>query len=394
MLIRDGYIGNKEKIKNVEILNPSNFGNVVGILSDGVTLLIQKSGWNTSTLGVTIDGGTTIVWGNHQFGSGSIYKIVGFIETDDNEILISTAEKSGSNPGVGQVWKSHGWNKATANATSWKIVTETVGTGVQFNGRWGFNERCKIISDDNLNGTLVIAEYGTPVSSAVTKFNDATKAGIRVKVSYDNGESWSDIFNLYEHYNQRVAQLHVHGVSVDNLFKRVLISYGDGGGSQTGESGVIYCNFEELDNPTWKNIDSTVSRNPLWRQVTTIVPTEDFIAFVSDSEIGAIRIVPRLSYRQYGELTDIVSLPNGVIGSYAFKYKNKYIFTYQVESQKDHKPCVYEYENGFFTEIYKHTELRTNGMGIFSCVIDKNGNVFSNIALDGNNRLMKAKYVE
>ena len=394
MLIRDGYIGNKEKIKNIEIKNPSNFGNIIGILSDGKTLLIQKSGWNSSTLGISTDGGNTIIWGNQSFGSGGVYKLVGFIETNDNEILISTAEKSGSSPAIGQVWKSQGWDKTTANATSWKIVTETVGTGVQFNGRWGFNERCKIISNDNLNGTLVIAEYGTPVSTALSNFSDGNKAAIRVKISYDNGETWKDIFNLYEHYNRKNAQFHVHGVAVDNLFKRILISYGDGNDGHGGECGVIYCNFEDLSNPIWRDIPSTVSRNPLWKQVTTIIPTEDFIAFISDSKIGSIRVVPRISYRHYGEITDIVNLPDAIIGSNAFKYKNKYIFTYQVESQKDHKPCIYEYENGTFTEIYKHAELRTTGMGIFNCVIDNKGNVYANISLDGNNRLLKGMYTE
>lgn len=394
MLVRDKIIALNSGLSNVAITSPTDFGEFLGILLDKKTLLMQKNGWNTSTIGVSIDNGATITWGN-SFGSGGTYKITGFIETNDGEILVSTGQKSTSNLGKAQVWKSSGWNKATAKATSWKIVTESLGNGVYYDGRWGFNNNC-IIGNGKFKGAVVIAEYGTTVKDAIANGNTADYGAVKVKISYDNGETWIVILDLSEKFYNNNSQCHIHGCATDDYFERILVTYGDGGVDGNGESAVIYCNYEDLESPKWSYIPSTNGRNPRQIQVTNVSVRKDRLEFISDSEVGAIRCINRLGYRCYGELTDVVSLRNGVIGERIFCEKDNEdsirLYTYQLfGSNTGHYCSIYKSKDNEFTEIYRHNIAHTSGRGIVGAVYSSLTNkVYANIQVDGTTKLFVA----
>lgn len=397
MLTRDKIISIGEELTNVNIISPTDFGEFLGILSDKKTLLIQKSGWNTSTLGVSTDNGNTITWGN-SFGSGGTYKITGFIETDDGEILISTGQKSDSSPAVGQVWKSTGWNKQTANASSWKIVTSTLGVGVNYDGRWGFNNGC-IIRKGKLKGVIVIAEYGTTVKDAIANENTAEYGAVKVKISYDNGNTWVVILDLSQKFYNSNSQCHIHGCACDDYFERIIVTYGDGGTDGNGESAVICCNYEDLNNPIWNYIPSTNGRNPRKIQVTNVSVRKDRLEFISDSEVGAIRCINRLGYRCYGELKDVVSLRNGVIGERIFYELDSddslRLYSYQLfGTNTGHYSAIYKCKDNEFTELYRHNVPQSQGRGITNAVYSTLTNkVYANIQVDGTTRFFVADFV-
>lgn len=392
---RGGSITAPAKLTNVTTTNPTGFGELLGLLSDKRTLLIQKTGYDTSTIGVSTDGGATITWGK-GFESGSLYKVVGFIETPGGEILISTAQK-GATATAGKVWRSTGWNKATANATTWTQVTAAAGALVQYDGRWGFNERCVIRTGD-LKGAIVIAEYGTKVSEAITAGNPASHAATLVKISYDDGRTWSTIFDLTTRYPGLNAQLHVHGCAIDHEFQRVMVSYGDGGFSDGAESGLLYCNFEDLDAPVWDAVPGTVGQNPRLVQVTTIHAAKDRIELISDAEVGAVRVINRAGYRIYGQLSATASLRAGAIGANLYSDPSNpnapRLMTYQITGNNTgHKCAIYRATSGGVDELYRSPTAHTSGRGIINAVgPDVNGKVYANVQLDGNTRLLTGTY--
>lgn len=398
-MIREKSVSVPTKLSNVVINNNSDFGELLGLLSDKQTLLVQRSSWNSSTLGVSVDGGVTFKWGS-TLGSGGIYKIVGFIETPKGEILIATGQKSTSSPGVGNVWRSTGWNKKTATATSWNIVTSSLGTNVQYDGRWGFNERC-VIREGELLGAIVIAEYGAKVSDAITDGNTADYGATKVKISYDDGITWEVIFDLAKYFpnSSAIDQLHVHGCAIDHEFQRVMVTYGDGGFDGKGESGIVYCNFEDLNSPIWQTIQNTNGRNPRNIQVTTIHCAKNRIELISDSEVGAIRIINRVGYRVYGEMKNVVNLRSGAIGANIYTDISDKdaprLMTYQiVGSNTGHKPAIYRVSDDEIYEIYRSDIGQTSGRGIVNAVgPDINGKIYATVQLGGVSGLLSSTYM-
>lgn len=397
MLIRNKIVTLNDGLSNVSITSPTDFGEFLGILSDKKTLLMQKGGWNTSTIGISIDNGNTITWGN-SFGSGGAYKVTGFIETDDGEILISTGQKSTSSPVKAQVWKSSGWNKTNGKATSWEIVTQSLGSGVYYDGRWGFNQGC-IIKKGKLKGAIIIAEYGTTVKEAIANGNTPEYGAVKVKISYDNGTTWNVILDLSEKFYNNNSQCHIHGCATDDYFERILVTYGDGGVDGNGESAIIFCNYEDLKSPKWNYIPSTNGRNPRQIQVTNVSVRKDRLEFISDSEVGAIRCINRLGYRTYGELKDVVSLKNGVIGERIFyeldSEDSLRLYSYQLfGSNTGHYSAIYMCKGNEFTELYRHNVAQTQGRGITNAVYSTLTNkVYANIQIDGTTRFFIADFV-
>lgn len=392
---RSGSITAPAKLTNATVTTPADFGELLGLLSDKTTLLIQRSGWNTNQIGVSRDGGATITWGR-AFDNGANYKIVGFIETPEGEILIATGQKAAP-AAIGNVHRSTGWNKNTANATSWALVTESRGPGVAYDGRWGFNER-SVVRSGPLAGAIVIAEYGTKVSEAITAGSPPSAAATEVKISYNDGRTWETIFNLIDRFPGLNAQLHVHGCFVDHEFQRVVVTYGDGGFSDSGESGVVYCNFEDLKAPAWDLIPGTTSRNPRMVQVTTGCAAKGRIELLSDAEVGSIRAINRTGYRAYGPMVGTASLRTGAIGANIYTDPSNpaapRLATYQVVgSNTGHRCAIFQMTDAGVEQIYQHPTPLTNGRGIVNAVgPDRSGKIYANIQLDGTTRLLTGAY--
>ena len=402
-ITRAGTISAPAVLSDVTLTKPSGmvgstavgYGEFLGLLSDRTTMLLQAEGNHTHRIGVSTDG-VNIVWG--RAFETSAYKIAGFVETPEGEILISTVQKSGTRAIPGKVWRSTGWNKATADATSWAVVLTTPGWAVGYDGRWGFNER-SVIRSGARAGTMIFAEYATKVSEAVADGRSPDQSAIRVVMTKDDGRTYAEIFNLRDQYPAGlVAQLHTHGAVVDNYDQRVLVPTGDAGFSDGGRSVTYYCDFENLDAPVWKPIPDLTGGNPRGIQITTVVPLASEIVCLSDNEIGAIKVIPRAGYRVYGAPADVVNLRAGIIGANAYTNPTDpsapVFFTEQVISASPtYYPTAQVLRNGVFEEAYRSPTALTNGRGIVNmCGPTVAGKVYANIQLAGTTQLLTGTY--
>lgn len=377
---------------------PTSFGELLGILSDRQTLIFRKGGSEEAAIGVSTDGGATITWGTN-FGGGS-RRLLGFIEVG-NELLVSTQDKNATPTVPGRVIKTTGWNKATGATTSYATVKETAGLGVQFDGRWGFNQTCVVPAWSSvLPGAIFICEYGLKVSEQITAGRSGDTGAVYAYMSTDNGSTWTTIFNLRDKFPGLNAQLHTHGIAPDPYEQRVLITSGDGGFSDGAANAVWACDMAELTGVTasdWTAVADTQGTDGKG-QNTTIFPMPSQILLLTDSSVGAVRRLARRGHKRPSNQQEVLPMPSAIIGADARQVAPGFPvwLTGQLTSiSPSSTPAVWAVlPDGRFVEAYRGGTVVTSGsrglVGV--CGPDINGKVYGNQQLSGTTVLWSADY--
>lgn len=367
-------------LAGVTSLSPSYTG-LLGMLADGNRKVFSNSGFNASQLGVSTDG-VTFTWGKNLEGSNGI--AVGFIETPGGEVLVGTSHRDNT---PGKLWRSTGWNPATADATSWTAVLTASGAGVSFDGRWCLHQRSVAPLASARSGTIFVAEYGFHISEAATP----AEAAIRVRMSVDDGVTWTAIFDL-RNYNAD-TNAHIHGVAYDPWDDRVLVTVGD-----NANAGIYYCNGEDLGAPVWQLVPGTGGSSSV--QATTLVPTATALVALSDSPISAVRRIPRKGYRGYAAIETSVTIATtgtAVIGAHAYQSDSNGPFLLSFySSTSSGAPSIYATLDGKrFTAIHTEDASVTTGPGVHSVVgPDIAGRVWATKNMAGSGVLLTGNYAQ
>ena len=365
----------------------SGLSELLGMLADRQTLVGSRSS-NVRQLGVSTDGGTTWTWGRQFESSGWV--VTGLIETPDGEVLVSARHTS--NTAAGTLWRSTGWNKTTADATTWTKVLTASGAGCYFDRRWCLTARSVAPAWSRRAGQIVVCEYGTTINNAATP----AEAAVRAWRSTDNGATWTAIFDLRDRYPGVTAQLHVHAIAYDPHDDRVLISTGDGGVTN-GACAVWYCDGEDLATPTWTALSGSESTNAA-TQVTTIVPLESGIVLLSDSSPGGVRRIPRRGFRRYGQLVQAAPIPGGIIGGAAWRNPDQpgapLLMTYASTATSGPPSLLVTSDGETVSEAHREaTSISGGAPGLTSvCGPDLLGRVFANRNLSGTGDLLVGVY--
>lgn len=383
-------------LTNPTYTSPAMTG-LAGMLSDRQTLLFWNAGFSAGQLGVSADGGATITYGK-DLGGGSFLG-TGLIETAGGEVLGAIRSRDGS--AAGQVWRSTGWNKATAQATSWTKVLTCSGPAAYPDGRWCFTQRSLAPDWSARPGALFICEYGAKVSEAIAAGRASSTAATKAWMSLDDGVTWTVIFDLRDRYAAGLnAGLHVHGIAYDPWDDRVIITTGDGGLGDGGGTAVWYIDGEKLGDLTaWTAIPGTAGTAGT-TQVTTVVPMETCVLLVSDGGTpGGIRRVARRGWRRYGDFVTVAPIGNAIIGAHAWQNRrpgSPLLLTYYQTSTTPAAPAsiIATTDGVTFTEAHREsTNTASNAPGISPIMgPDVNGKVYAIRNLSGTGDLLTAEY--
>lgn len=387
-----------DQLANITYTSPTNYGALLGMLSDRATLVASESGSNSHNIGVSGDGGATWTWG-HSVGGGST-KAAGIIETPGGEVLvIGQSLVSNATTGLaGYIQRSTGWNKATGDATSWATVLTGEGPGVNFDARWGVTARSVAPSWSARAGAIFLAEYGTHIAEAVAAGNPATWSARRVFMSLDDGITWTVVFDLQDRFPGVTNSLHVHGCAYDPFDDRLLVTTGDGGNGDGGQCAVWYCDGENLaGTPVWTAIPGTQSTGT-GPQCTAVAATESGIILLPDAaSAGGVRRVGRRGFRRYGDLVDTAPL-GAVIGAYLYQNPGQpgapMLMSY-VSTATSGPPSLLATSDGeTVREIHREATSITGGAPGFQAVVgpDVNGRIYAHLNLSGTGQLMAADY--
>lgn len=360
------------------------YTDIIGMLSDGVRKVFTNSGFNASQIGVSTDG-VTFTWGKNIAGGNGI--ATSLVETPGGEVLVSVKHRDNL---PGKVWRSTGWNPATANAASWAATLTASGAAVHFDGRWCLTQRSVAPGWSARAGAIFVAEYGNHINEAATP----TEAAIRAYMSEDDGATWATIFDARDHNVD--TNVHIHGLAYDPWDDRVLITVGD-----NANAGVYYCNGEDLSGVTaadWSVISGTGGSSA--KQATTVIPMAASLILLSDSPNSAIRSIPRYGYRGYAASQDLLSIATGgtaVIGAHAYQSSILGPLLMSVySSASSGPPAIYATLDGKnISTVYSESSSITSGPGLTSVVgPDKNGKIWFNRNMSGSGSLVQGTYTQ
>ena len=360
----------------------SSYTDLIGLLmKDGNRKVFTNTGFSASQIGVSTDG-ATFTWGKNLSGGNGIAGSL--VETPGGEVLVGVKHRDNA---AGKIWRSTGWNPATADATSWASVLTSSGPSVHFDGRWSLTPRSVAPRWSARAGAIFVSEYGNHISEATS----ADVAAIRAYMSTNDGVTWTQIFDLRDHNTDTFA--HIHAIAYDPWDDRVLITVGD-----QANSGIYYCNGEDLTAPVWSLVPGTASGSAL--QVTTIAPMSSGLVVLPDSTDSIIRRIPRLGYRGYGAVEPLFTISTGgtaVIGAHASQSDilGPLLMTVYSSSTSG-PPAIYATLDGkTVTAVYTEASSVSGGTGITSVVgPDINGKVWATRNMTGSGALLQAGYVQ
>lgn len=376
---------------NATFTSPAVYS-LMGMLSDRQTLLFNNASFSAAQLGVSTNGGSTVTWGKNFGGGPWIMSAV--LETPGGEMLVAVQNRTGLPSGAAsQLWRSTGWNKATADATSWTQVLTSSGAGVIFDGRWGVTQRSVAPSWSARPNALFVSEYGAHTNDAAT----TGQAAVRAWMSTDDGATWTQIFDLRDRGLPTTAGLHIHGIAYDPFDDRVFITSGDGGNADGGQAAVWYCDGDKLSAPVWNSIPAMQATSAL-TQVITVIPTASAVLFSPDSASLGIWRLPRRGYRRYGTASCVAQIGAGIVGAHGWQNRDAVgapLFLTYYSSSISGPPSILVTNDGIaFTEAYRGpTNTSNSAPGIFGCVgPDINGKVYANYNLTGTGQILTADY--
>lgn len=389
---------------NATVTAAGSSRNIIGILNDKATFLLNGGSGTTHTLYVSTDNGATSTIA--KAFNDSTYRVDGAVETPNGELLVSVQKSSA----VSEVWRSTGWVSTNPTAATWAKVwsSRSTSTGVLVRVRWGLNQNTIAPSWSKHSGAVFMSEYG-PNSGGSGAPTDPQDAAIRVYMSTDDGITWRTIFNLVD-YAASVwpteSRFHIHAVAYDPWFNRVLVSFGDGGNATTGHCGIVYSDNPEATAPTWTLVPSS-STSTSREQVTTMIATEAGISCLSDGQPNGIRLLPRRKGRTYGALIESVLTEGynvGPIGSTLYRsggltspHPGLPIFACMIESSSTGRlPGIFiSYDGITWREFYRHGTATSGGApGIeraFGPTVD--GKIIASINLSGTSQVLAMDYI-
>jgi hypothetical protein len=160
---------------------------------------------------------------------------------------------------------------------------------------------------------VVLAESGSQTTTA-RNADPFTQGATRVWISRNNGQTWTLIFDVYDYGVTQgmptniATGLHIHGVSYDQTWNRVIICYGDDTGqgrvvAGTGNAEVVFLDFDSnnaLTATTKLPLDPSFTGQSSG-QFIVCIPTNFAYIFSADvSTPQGIQIAPRTGYRSLG----------------------------------------------------------------------------------------------
>jgi hypothetical protein len=354
------------------------YTDLIGMLADGTRKVFTGSSFNASQIGVSTDG-AAFTWGKNFAGGNGI--ATGIVETRGGEVLVSVKHRDNV---AGKLWRSTGWNPATADATSWANVLTASGPGVHFDGRWCLTQRSVAPLWSARAGAIFVAEYGNHINEAATP----TEAAVRAYMSTNDGATWTTIFDQ-RNYNTD-TNAHIHAIAYDPWDDRVILTVGD-----NANAGVYWCNGEDLAAPVWTRITGT---NSSAAQATTVIPMDSGLVLLSDSPTSGIRRIPRSGYRGYGSIVDALivgTFSPALIGAHAFQsdVDGPVLLSFYA-STSGGAPKLYATSDGVnFSTIHAEAAAVTNGTGLTSVVgPDANGYVWATRNMAGTGNLLRLAY--
>lgn len=239
----------------------------------------------TTIVKSTNDGGTWTTVYSHSIGGG----IVGFWLLPNSEALYST--KVGGSPG--KVYYSTGFaaNDTTATWTESTGLITTRGDSYVHEA-WGLSFAP---AGHVREGLVVATEYGG--QDAASETDDSLSPKIWLSIDY--GKTFRIIGQQYVILSQRTGQ-HMHGAIYDPWSDGVVISFGDGSGSNGAKTGVMISYDFLSATPTWSYLYGPV--NGAEFQPTTMLATSNSIIMGGDGAPPGIYRIPRRGYRQFGKI--------------------------------------------------------------------------------------------
>jgi hypothetical protein len=319
------------------------------LATDDATLILQDL---NTRIGVSADYGTTVTEGSTV--ADSTWTLRGLLETADGELLLSVG-KTGEQ---GVLYKTTGWDPATATWTSKTQVLVTPGISNNFRGYWGLNGWGIAPSWSRHAGAMFISEYTQHASQGVTLEDGA----VHVWMSTDNGATWRVIFDLVTQ-RPEYTYLHVHSCCYDPWAGRVVVTQGDGSnaGTPVGHRGVWWSDDPEAATPTWHMLDWSDSIYDK-EQMVTAAAIESGVILAPDGAPHCAKLIPRRG-RDYG---DPINLAGGQIVIATSVSRRGYalaprpqapILTCANQSTEDNYPTILGSLDGGRTwiDIYRHT---------------------------------------
>lgn len=361
---------------------------LITLLADRTTLVACKSGASRQ-IGVSVDGAATWTWGKSFESTG--WFVDALVETAGGEVLVGIRDTT--NAAAGVIYRSTGWNKATADATTWTKVLTGSGPNVIFDTRWGLTRRSLAPSWSARPGVLFVAEYGKHLDLAASPDQGA----VRVMMSVDDGVTWTKIFDLRDRYPGLTARLHVHAVAYDPYDDRVYVASGDGGNADGAGCALWYCNGEDLASPAWTAVPG-MSSTLATRQVTTVIPVESGIVLLADGAPYGVQRLARRGYRRLAPVVEVAPVGGGVIGGGAWRNPDQPgapLLLSHVSSTASGPPSLLATLDGeTFTEIHREGTAVTNSAPGLTTPLgpDINGKVYATRNLAGTADILTADY--
>lgn len=262
----------------------STSGTILALIANDTYSVVRQT--TSNKLRTSTDYGQTVVAG-HDFDD-TTWTLEGVLETPGGELLASV-RKTGQ---VGKLYRSTGWNPATAEATSWSVVLTCSGANAYFRREWGITPWGVAPSGSVHAGAIFLTEYG---SQGV-----ATKTWM----STNDGATWTVILDLLTYFGSIVpgeTWFHGHGCCYDPWSGAVVVTGGDGGNANPGRTFMLYSRNPQAATPTWTLIGG--SYNSLGTdQVTTVAAIETGLVALPDGAPSGPKFVVRNSDGSYGNL--------------------------------------------------------------------------------------------
>lgn len=360
-------------------------GSVLAVLSGGRTVVRQTT---SNKLRTSTDYGVTATAG-HDFDD-TTWTMEGVLETPSGELLVSV-RKTGQ---TGKLYRSTGWNPATAEATSWSVVLNCSGTNAYFRREWGITPWGVAPAGSAHAGAIFLTEYGSQ--------------GVAVKtwMSTDDGASWTVILNLLTQFAALgETWFHGHGCCYDPWTGAVVVTGGDGGNANPGRTFILYSRNPQATTPTWTLVPGSYN-NLGTDQVSAIAAIETGLIALPDGSPAGPKFIPRNADLSYGSLLTagvyLTGAPNLIGGTL---HRNGYnrtpspgspvLATRIEDTATGRSPVIIGTFDGLrWAKVYEHGTVSSNSAPGFTSAFGptSDGKIVGTLNLSGTSNVFTATH--